>query len=176
MQARYGTRAYGSLQWCSLIVAVPVPRSGVHQNGDGKCWEFDMNTFIRLLESIEDWRGIVDGIRIGKDFRKRREKERMNLQIQVEWMGSDDLIPLRWTESWQKGRIERRWMGRNNGTWLVWMSVDARRGMERNVGRNGSPFIEVVNQLALERLFVGGIRQGWRDAGESDRWRWGDML
>ena len=71
------------------------------------------------------------------DLEKTSEKEEKgayDLQIQVEWMGSDDLIPLRWTESWQKVRIERRWMGRNNGAWLVRMSRDAGRGMERNVG------------------------------------------
>ena len=69
------------------------------------------------------------------DLEKTSEKEEKgayDVQIRVEWM--DDLFPLRRTESWQKGRIERRWMGRNNGTWLVWMSLGAGRGMERNVG------------------------------------------
>ena len=69
------------------------------------------------------------------DLEKTSEKEEKgayDVQIRVEWM--DDLFPLRRTASWQKGRIERRWMGRNNGTWLVWMSLGAGRGMERNVG------------------------------------------
>ena len=70
------------------------------------------------------------------DLEKTSEKEEKgayDVQIRVEWM--DDLFPLRRTASWQKGRIERRWMDRKNGTWLVLMSLGAGRGMERNVDR-----------------------------------------
>jgi len=60
---------------------------------------------------------------LGKDLRERGQKERMNLEkfelkLKIGWVL---MAGLGRTESWQKGRMKRRWMSEKEETWLNWM-------------------------------------------------------